>query len=128
MKIGHKLAELRGKLKFSQQEVSDKLNIKQGTYNKWENNTTTPSCKYLPKLAEVFNTTISELYPQENLQVVNAETITNSQIQSPIETINNNIDVEKIIAPLHETIKELLQQNATKDATIQKLLEQLASK
>ena len=92
MKIGHKLAELRGKLKFSQQEVSDKLNIKQGTYNKWENNTTTPSCNYLPKLAEVFNTTISEFYPQENLQVVNAETITNSQIQSPIETINNNIE------------------------------------
>ena len=29
MKLGHKLAELRGKLKFSQQEVSDKLNIKQ---------------------------------------------------------------------------------------------------
>ncbi len=128
MKIGHKLAELRGKLKLSQSEVADKLNIKQGTYNKWENNTTTPSCKYLPKLAEVFNTTISELYPQENLQVVNAETITNSQIQSPIETINNNIDVDKIINPLHETIKELLQQNAIQNTIIQKLLEQLASK
>lgn len=140
MLIGRKVKTKRELAKLSQTELGEMIGVCQGTISNIENTGRT-EFDVLLKICDALKCDIKDFLP-ENLQVVNAETITNSQIQSPIETINNNVDVEKIINPLHEAIKELLQQNTIKDATIQSfierdikkdaiiqaLLEQLASK
>ncbi len=127
MLIGSKIKTKRELAKLSQTELGEIIGVCQGTISNIEKNTGRPDFDIIVKICEALKLDIKEILP-ENSRIFNTTNCEGAQIQAGDGTINNNIDVEKIIAPLHETIKELLQQNATKDATIQKLLEKLASK
>jgi transcriptional regulator with XRE-family HTH domain len=110
MKLGYKLFELREKSKLSQQEIAEKLNIQQSTYNKWENNKTVPSSEYLPQLAQLFGVDISELFSNDGTNIY----ISDSTASWNNSTINSDVIVEKLIKQLEEkdkTIQQLLEQN-----------------
>ena len=62
--IGDTLRKLRTKKNKSQQEVADLLNIDRKTYANWECNATDVKCSYIPKLAEAFGVTASDLFNQ----------------------------------------------------------------
>ena len=54
------LRKERRKKGFTQQEISDRLNISRKRYAKWEEGRATPSIEYLPSLCEVLR--IDDLY------------------------------------------------------------------
>ena len=63
--IGKKIKELRIKEGLSQKELSDFLGFKSPSIvTMWESNSRTPKATILPKLAEVLNCSISELYDE----------------------------------------------------------------
>lgn len=62
MAIGTNLRKLRRNTKYSQQDIADLLNIDRVTYTKWENENTDVKSQYIPKLAEIFDVEISELF------------------------------------------------------------------
>ena len=64
---GIKLRKHRLQLKFSAQEIADELNVSQGTYHNWKTDKTTLPAKYLPKLAEIFKTDVTELMPENTV-------------------------------------------------------------
>jgi transcriptional regulator with XRE-family HTH domain len=116
--LGTKLRNFRLAKEFSQKKVADILDIKQPTYSNWEKDSTSPSAEYLTKLAEIFDIPVQDFFSQANYLVQNQE--------NKDEATGFNVGVteqmlEKILAPLHETIQN-------QNAIIQKLLEQLASK
>jgi DNA-binding XRE family transcriptional regulator len=58
MTIGEKLKECRKNKKMTQQEVAELLNIKQATYNGYENDKHLPDIKTLIKLADIYKTSL----------------------------------------------------------------------
>jgi transcriptional regulator with XRE-family HTH domain len=112
MKLGYKLFELRDKLKLSQQEIADALNVKQSTYQKWENNKTEPSARYLPKLAEILRTNVMELCPQDtksiNIVESNVENSCNTNISpdSFVEIINKFLELHNSQNQIHIKVLE----------------------
>ena len=64
---GIKLRKHRLQLKFSAHEIADELNVSQGTYHNWKTDKTTLPAKYLPKLAEIFKTDVTELMPENTV-------------------------------------------------------------
>ncbi|WP_294287056.1 helix-turn-helix transcriptional regulator [uncultured Chryseobacterium sp.] len=62
MGIGTNLKKLRTKARFSQQEIADMLGLDRNTYNRWENESTDIKSQYIPKLAEIFQVSILDLF------------------------------------------------------------------
>ncbi|WP_336731941.1 helix-turn-helix domain-containing protein [Chryseobacterium sp. VD8] len=76
MGVGTNLKKLRSKTKLSQQEIADMLGLDRNTYTNWENETTDIKSHYIPKLAEIFQVSILELFGEK----------------SKSEFVNNNYD------------------------------------
>ena len=62
MGIGTNLKRLRGKTKFSQQDIANMLDLDRTTYINWENETSDIKSQYLPKLAEIYGVEIQDLF------------------------------------------------------------------
>ena len=71
MSVSTNLKILRGKKRLSQQEVADHLEIDRNTYIKWENGTADIKSQHIPKIAEIFNVEISDLFTEEKLCFTN---------------------------------------------------------
>lgn len=72
MGVGTNLKRLRNRTKLSQQEIADKLEIDRVTYINWENETSDIKSQYIPKLAEIFEVEIQELFKDDQkIQVTN---------------------------------------------------------
>lgn len=72
MGVGTNLKRLRTKTKFSQQDIADQLNIDRVTYANWENETFDVKSQYIPKLADIFEVEIHELFKDnQKIQVTN---------------------------------------------------------
>jgi transcriptional regulator with XRE-family HTH domain len=67
MKIGSILRKLRNQKKFSQSEVADKIGVCQSTYFAWENDKSFPNAKHYVNIAVVFEISLNELIPQNNV-------------------------------------------------------------
>ena len=65
MSVSTRLRILRSKKKLSQQEVADHLEIDRNTYIKWENGTADIKSQHIPKIAEVFNVEIADLFKED---------------------------------------------------------------
>jgi DNA phosphorothioation-dependent restriction protein DptG len=61
MGVGTNLKRLAAKIKFSQQDIADQLNIDGVTYANWENETFDVKSQYIPKLSEIFKVDIKDL-------------------------------------------------------------------
>ena len=55
------LKELREKNNLSQQELSDKLDVKRSTYAMWETGKSVPKTTDLPKIAKLLNVTVLDV-------------------------------------------------------------------
>ena len=53
--------ELRKKVNMTQIEVANYMNVQQNTVSKWERGLTVPDQSILPKIAELYNTTVDYL-------------------------------------------------------------------
>ena len=74
MKFEEKLIKLRKENAWSQEELAEKLNVTRQTISKWELGQTTPDMDNLTKIAELFGTTVNDLYDEK----VNTDDINNA--------------------------------------------------
>ena len=74
MGVGTNLKKLRSKTKLSQQEIADMLGLDRNTYTNWENEATDIKSQYIPKLAEIFQVKIQDLFEDGQ-----KSTVSNSQ-------------------------------------------------
>ena len=61
MNFGENFKNIRKQCGLSQQEVADKLQIKQSSVSDWENDGTRPDYEKLIALAELYDVTLYEL-------------------------------------------------------------------
>lgn len=59
--LGKKIAHLRKAKGFTQEELSEKLEVSPQAVSKWENDLSCPDIMLLPKIAELFDVTVDEL-------------------------------------------------------------------
>lgn len=72
MSIGKNLRKMRVKKKLSQQEVADRLKIDRITYINWENEISDVKSQYIPKIAEIFDVEIQDLFNSDKkIQITN---------------------------------------------------------
>ena len=61
------IAMLRRANNLSQEEVAEKINISRQAYAKWERGETVPDIEKCAALAELYNTTLDDLYQEQKL-------------------------------------------------------------
>ncbi|MBS4039927.1 MAG: helix-turn-helix transcriptional regulator [Flavobacteriales bacterium] len=83
---------------MSQREVADLLNIAPHTYGSWENGKTDIKGDYIPKLAEIFDVDIKELYENDKkIKIGNIQKTKNNATNNGFVIIlTNPDDVNKI--------------------------------
>lgn len=72
MGVGTNLKKLRNKTKYSQQDMADQLNIDRVTYANWESEMFDVKSQYIPKLADIFEVELGELFKDDQkIQIIN---------------------------------------------------------
>ncbi len=118
MGVGTNLKRLRSKTKFSQQEIADMLGLDRNTYTNWENETTDIKSQYIPKLAEIFQVSILDLFEAgkkdtgynkfENFAMKDNSSIAQTDFQQGIIINITDSEAAKIISSqLEELIRSL---------------------
>lgn len=75
MSIGNNIRKIRTKSKKTQQEIADLLGVERNTYANWESEANDIKSEYLPKLSEIFNVEIKDLFEdKEKVSFVNNST------------------------------------------------------
>jgi transcriptional regulator with XRE-family HTH domain len=115
--LGTKLRKFRTVAKLSQQEIADKLNVRQATYSNWEKGETKPSLDHIIKLSEVLNVPVQEFLPN-SIYVYNQDNGDNSL--NGFNVGLNEEGLQKILEPIYL----LMQQNNSQNEIIKNLLEQ----
>lgn len=59
--VGENIKKMRKKLKITQDELSEKLNVTRQAVSNWENGKTEPDIETLTKMAQIFDISIDEL-------------------------------------------------------------------
>ncbi|WBZ94270.1 helix-turn-helix transcriptional regulator [Chryseobacterium wangxinyae] len=62
---------MRSKTKYSSQDIADLLEVDRNTYSNWENEATDIKSQYIPKLADIFNVKIQDLFDTEQKFQIN---------------------------------------------------------
>lgn len=100
--IANNLRKLRAKTKKSQQEIADLLGVERKTYVNWENGQTDIKSEYIPKLAEIFNVEIQDLFKESNSSIkIHQENNDNKD-----NSINNSI---VLVVPDKESVNQLVE-------------------
>jgi transcriptional regulator with XRE-family HTH domain len=109
MGVGTNLKRLRSKTKFSQQEIADMLGLDRNTYTNWENETTDIKSQYIPKLAEIFQVGIQDLFDNERKLEISNNTFDNkdNSVGLIIFNISDKDTVDRFNSKLEELIKTL---------------------
>lgn len=106
--VGTNLKKLRGRTKYSQQDIADMLNVDRLTYINWENETTEIKSGYIPKLADIFNVKIQDLFDSDqSVQINNFENTDHSTVLGHQSIVINISDAETAKL-LGEQIQELI--------------------
>lgn len=104
MTVGRNIAWLRlHRTKYSQKEIADLLEIDRNTYASWENGITDVKSSFIPKLAAIFNVSITQLFHAE-LSKKNCDL--NEECTSPLIVVLNSND------QLSEKIRLFVQNNS----------------
>ncbi|WP_153396762.1 helix-turn-helix transcriptional regulator [Chryseobacterium vaccae] len=106
MGVGTNLKRLRSKTKFSQQEIADMLGLDRNTYTNWENETTDIKSQYIPKLAEIFNVKIQDLFDSERRLEISNNTFDNKD--NSVGLIIFNISDKEVISSFNSKLEELI--------------------
>ncbi len=92
MSLGEKIAKLRKKKGYSQEELGEKINVTRQTISNWELDETNPNSHQLKLLSKEFNISIDELL-DNNLQDIIVEKVSNME-----KTSKMALNLLKIIA------------------------------
>ena len=73
MKLGEKIYNLRREKGWSQDDLSEKINVSRQTISKWENNQNQPGLEQLKSLASAFEITIDELVNEKKQEEIQSQ-------------------------------------------------------
>ncbi|WP_312902074.1 helix-turn-helix transcriptional regulator [Chryseobacterium taichungense] len=109
MGVGTNLKRLRSKTKLSQQEIADMLGLDRNTYINWENETTDIKSSFIPKLAEIFDVKIQDLFDSERKLEISNNTFDNkdNSVGLIVFNISNQEAIDKFNSKIEELIKAL---------------------
>ncbi len=110
MSVGNNIRRLRTRAKKSQQEIADLLGVERNTYANWENEQTDIKSEYIPKLSEIFNVEINELFENEGkVKIINNSTNYDSSSggNSFVINISDKETAEKIASLVEKLVKNL---------------------
>ena len=88
--LNKRIKQLRLSYSMNQVELAEKLSVSKQTVSNWENNNIMPSVEMLIKLADLFSVSTDYLLCREEVQTINIEGLTDSQI-SHIKQIISDI-------------------------------------
>jgi transcriptional regulator with XRE-family HTH domain len=102
MNIGKNLRKFRTiKTSFSQKEVADLLEVDRRTYINWENNDNNVKSEFIPKLAEIFDVEIKDLFEEAKTNIEITQTHNegkdNSLLNGAILIITDKQSVEDLM-------------------------------
>ncbi len=101
MGVGADIKKLRSKTKYSQQNIADMLGVDKNTYANWESEANDIKSDHLPKIAEIFEVEIQDLFKNKISKV---EINFNKQINTD-SPINNNV---VLVLPDKESVDKLM--------------------
>lgn len=108
MSVGINLRKLRVQAKISQRDVADRLGIDRNTYANWENEYNDIKSEYIPKLANLFNVEISELFKEKGSEIVINQNNTDNKehsINGVVLLLTDKESVNQLVEVLKERIK-----------------------
>jgi transcriptional regulator with XRE-family HTH domain len=95
MSIGDRLSKFRKNSGKTQQEIADELGVERRTYASWESGKTELKNSLVPKIAELFNIEIPELFNDEkNIEIKDSF---NENKNAVIVIITEKEIVEKVL-------------------------------
>ena len=100
MGVGANIRKLRNKTKYYQQNIADMLNVDKNTYANWESEANDIKSEHLPRLAEIFEFEIQELFSKKS---TNIEINFNKQVNND-STVNNSV---VFVMPDKESVDKL---------------------
>ena len=108
MSIGNNIKILRVITKKSQQDIADLLEIDRKTYAKWEAEESEIKSSYIPKIAEIFDVEIADLFKSEkpNININPTFTENNNSVNTAVIILTDQNIVEKLLSVLGDTIKK----------------------
>lgn len=108
MSIGNNIKVLRVRTKKSQQDIADLLEIDRKTYAKWEAEESEIKSSYIPKIAEIFDVEIADLFKSEkpNININPTFTENNNSVNTAVIILTDQNIVEKLLSVLGDTIKK----------------------
>jgi len=68
IKLGKKLQVLRRERGLTQEDIAGIFNVTNQSVSKWEQHVSCPDIMLLPKLADIFNITIEELFNKHEIK------------------------------------------------------------
>lgn len=102
MNVSNNIRKLRAKTKKSQQEMADLLEVERKTYVNWENGQADIKSEYIPKLAEIFDVEIQDLFKEPNSSIrIHQENNDNKD-----NSVNNSI---VLVVPDKESVTQLVE-------------------
>lgn len=102
MKIGQKLKGMRIEKGFSTAQVSEKLDISESTYRRYEADKSFPDVFMLDKIAKIYDKDLTDLLP-EGLTIINNN---NGEHANNAGYVMNQYLSEKLIEQYEERLKE----------------------
>lgn len=78
MNLGNKILELRKKSGFSQEELSEKIDVTRQTISRWELNESSPDLKQAKELSKIFKVSLDELVDNDIKNILE-EKISNTE-------------------------------------------------
>lgn len=106
MGVGTNLRRLRNKTKLSQQEIADMLGVERSTYNNWETESTDIKSQYIPKLADIFQVKIQDLFDEQKKVEISNNTFDNKD--NSVGLIIFNISDKAAIDIFNSKLEELI--------------------
>ena len=111
MSIGTNIRRYRTQAKKSQQEVADLLGIERNTYANWEKESSDIKSEFIPKLSEIFNVEIKELFEdKDTVSIINNSTNSDNATGGQhglIINISDKESAEKLVQLMEKVLKSL---------------------
>ena len=111
MSIGTNIRRYRTQAKKSQQEVADLLGIERNTYANWEKESSDIKSEFIPKLSEIFNVEINQLFEdKDTVSIINNSTNSDNATGGQhglIINISDKESAEKLVQLMEKVLKSL---------------------
>lgn len=94
MTFGERIQKFRKELNMTQNELAEKLFISYQAVSQWENGVTKPDIDMLPKLANIFNVTIDELFNDEKVTRLKGLDLKDDTLYIVVSKGDNILDIK----------------------------------